>query len=95
MASTTTGNRAVAAVRKKLLEEIRKLQDAVKDDNALMAGNPILASLQALETLRTEYAETAWTAHTAFIAAQDYTVANPIPASAQPMPASYGGPYLR
>lgn len=68
MASTTTGNRAVAAVRKKMLAEIRTLQEAVKDDNALMAGNAILASLQELVKLRAEYAETAWTAHTAFIA---------------------------
>lgn len=68
MATTTTGNRAVAAVRKSMLAEIRKLQDAVKDDNALMAGNPIFASLQELETLRAAYAAAAWTAHTAFIA---------------------------
>jgi len=61
--ASTNNSPAVALTRKRILSEIKTLTAAVKDDNALMAGNEILASMQRLETLRAEYSVEAQMAH--------------------------------
>jgi len=64
--STTSHSHQVKNLRKAMLKEITALRTAVNDDNALMADNAILPILATLETLRKEYSEAAWEAHSTF-----------------------------
>lgn len=72
-------------LQKRLLAEVKTLTTAVKDDNALMAGNAILASMQRLETLRTEYAVAAWEARTAYFERADAATAAAYPPATRPV----------
>jgi hypothetical protein len=69
MTTTTANDREVKLQRRRFLSELKTLTAAVKDENALMAGNDILGSLQRLETLRVEYAEAARVAHEKWVQA--------------------------
>lgn len=66
--TTTSSSRKVSAVRRELLAEVAVLKAAISDPNALMAGGPILTSLQRLEELRGQLSEVAQAAHTEWCA---------------------------